>query len=864
MKGFLLCVMVVLNLPHGPDDSDLRDNQIRDSMLEHYRMSSCTMSPIFEQLATDILKERDDVKPEECESPEAALWRVLSVDTFYKRKGYRVNISRFFSVVAESIKLLARWHTMLFEVSVPAIELGMLSNMTLPRIKLCTKGGDPDGDPDTTSRNKLATDERSLRSCGANALVIAFSLLSDKNNRRSLACMCLLAQPCMDFHGASSRTLRDVNSSKVWLLEQNRGGIYKHMCETMDLLGDLDFLGATGFLSKASGGIEHMTNDEVQHDCDFAAFAGAFCTSLMKARLRRTLYLSGYPHCFILLLGTSREQTHLIDKLRSDHQNYEDLKAVPRPSALTKAYLERSPFNLLSVQQVILALKESEYRVTPELTKTLDSRFSTIMQSQGVEDMNNFQKNGKQENGWGGRYRKPQTGLAICVRKKILQNIHKFDSVPTDRVGARSVEPLSKADMSVIKDPSLPFSNVATPSQRAPYYSPSAESVGQPTADLEVLASRRRSGAHLDDVQGIAMGFFADSTHCVCFRRRQDIGEQTDWFVGMYHYTDSACLGWPVDLVSVSTDDSWQYLVWRSMSKAVLILMFDLKDLDGFSYEWKAWSWQLQTLGATTGLRPALRAFRQGPIDKLESVVARSAWWALPRSTMENVAESLGIDLTGAASTFDVAFKLTKGVLQCSDDEVFTILEKRMMHMAKTTLNMEEVMQVDEAAQCLREEDREEMQKEQKKMKESNAEEKGFRKVFSEKRAQARPNGAAGVRAAASAYVGPKKLPPLAHLKQSGIKQFVPPGGYLWRARNSNSWNSRYKSFLMRSCRENAWVANATPWCRSYATHGLGGPIAKALPTTRSRSRICGPQLSTRSGQLLGAAPPIRPRQYAA
>lgn len=347
MKGFLLCVMVVLNLPHGPDDSYLRYNQIRDSMLEHYRMSSCTMSPIFEQLATDILKERDDVGPEECESPEAALWRVLSVDTFYKRKGYRVNISRFFSVVAESIKLLARWHTMLFEVSVPAIELGMLSNMTLPRIKLCTKGGDPDGDPDATSRKNLATDERSLRSCGANALVIAFSLLSDKNNRRSLACMCLLAQPCMDFHGASSRALRDVNSSKVWLLEQNRGGIYKHMCETMDLLGDLDFLGATGFLSKASGGIEHMTNDEVQHDCDFAAFAGAFCTSLMKARLRRTLYLSGYPHCFILLLGTSREQTHLIDKLRSDHQNYEDLKAVPRPSALAKAYLERSPFNLL-------------------------------------------------------------------------------------------------------------------------------------------------------------------------------------------------------------------------------------------------------------------------------------------------------------------------------------------------------------------------------------------------------------------------------------------------------------------------------------------------------------------------------------
>lgn len=95
---------------------------------------------------------------------------------------------------------------------------------------------------------------------------------------------------------------------------------------------------------------------------------------------------------------------------------------------------------------------------------------------------------------------------------------------------------------------------------------------------------------------------------------------------------------------------------------------------------------------------------------------ARAAWWSLGRPTLEAIADSLGVDLAGASSVFDTAFKLTQAVLGLKDDQVFTIMEQRLVHMSRSAVNVDEVMQVDEAAQCLREEDRSEIQAEQKKV----------------------------------------------------------------------------------------------------------------------------------------------------
>lgn len=83
--------------------------------------------------------------------------------------------------------------------------------------------------------------------------------------------------------------------------------------------------------------------------------------------------------------------------------------------------------------------------------------------------MNNWQNIAKQENSWGGRYRRPQTGLAVCARKNLLQRVHRFCAVDSGAVSVKGTEPLVKSDMSAVLPPSLPFAQVASASHRAPY-----------------------------------------------------------------------------------------------------------------------------------------------------------------------------------------------------------------------------------------------------------------------------------------------------------------------------------------------------------------------------------------------------------
>lgn len=334
--------------------------------------------------------------------------------------------------------------------------------------------------------------------------------------------------------------------------------------------------------------------------------------------------------------------------------------------------------------------------------------------------------------------------------------------------------------------------------------------MGLSTADLEVLRDRDRTQVALDCVSCTTAGFFCDSSHQVAFRRRSMGADEDNFFVGLYNFKDSACLVWPVRLAQVPEDPSMYYIEWKPISRPQVLAVCNISHFEGFSFEWKAWSWQVRTFGKAVSLRPAVRAFKVGAIGNLEVLAAKAAWWALPRSVLETVGESLGIDLSGSTSLFDLVFRLTKGVLGGSDESIFELLEKRMQLLARTSSNMEDTMEdimaVDEAAQCLREEDRADIEVEKKKAHETVGEEQKFRATFRERRSSARPSTGKAMKGVLSKYTGPKKLPTnFEHLAQGEIKRFLPPDAFLWRARGSNSWNSRYKQFPVRSCRGSAW-----------------------------------------------------------
>lgn len=820
MKAYLLLVMIVLNLPHGPDESDLRYQQIRDTMMQHYSEQSPSSSPIFQSLAAQIMRESADaIESKDGMSSEECLWDKLKDETIYRKKGCKVNIGRFFSVVHDGLELVNTWTSRLFEVSVPAIEHGMIANKILPKIQLKMSGADVASDPTSTSSKKLAVGDRSLRSCGANAVVIAMSLLSERDNHRVLVCLMRLAQPCMEWHGEATRQLRSVVQARGWLLEQLRGGVFRTTDKIMGTLLDQDFLRLAGFLPINQQVMLEWDAQVVTYEDEVAALAGRFALSLYGRRVRRTLWMtSQYPHKMAFMLGTPDEQLTVLAEFKADAIVFDKLKAHVGPSKLLATCLARSCFQQLSVMQLRAACDEFNYTSDPELIEHIMQRYSTVMSSMGVEDMNNYQKNARSTN-WGSRYRRPLTSLAVCVRHSLMSKKYSYDALP-NTAAPIEVLPFGREDLSSVGLGSLPFNAVAGTTQKAPYWSPSAENIAVASCDLVVL---RELQDRLEDVQKCWLGFFCDHSHQLMFRKKQGRGPFSPgpWLVGLFHLKDSGCICCPVECEVVGAQ-GMHYLKFVPCVLPTIICVTELEAFEGYRFEWRSWAWQMRHIGmAASSLCPGVRAFREGTEpSSILRLAAEKGWWQIPRSGLENIAEHRGVHVSGEATLFDVLWTLTKHITTGTDEECFAMLESRMGSLMRSYAFMAEIMDVDEGARCLQEEDRWDVDVEKKKSTTKSAEIDDFRSSFREKRASTTRTTGSGRKSNKKVpWKGPDKIPSRDHIPQAEARKLMPPDSYLWRARLSESWQARYKSLPPRSCKDSAWGSEkgAIVECLRYA-----------------------------------------------
>ena len=92
----------------------------------------------------------------------------------------------------------------------------------------------------------------------------------------------------------------------------------------------------------------------------------------------------------------------------------------------------------------MLACRELGYYAHPDVQRELQSRVVGIISTTAVEDINYVQKNARQLTQWGGRYRRPQTGLATAVRRRVLHSGHRWQAPPALQPSAFGPAPLEK------------------------------------------------------------------------------------------------------------------------------------------------------------------------------------------------------------------------------------------------------------------------------------------------------------------------------------------------------------------------------------------------------------------------------------
>jgi len=814
LKKLMLVALIPVNLAHGPDETDLRFKQIRDVMAVHYNTQTAGLSPIFQADIGRIVSDlQDEVELEGDETMPEAIWKYGKENNMYRRKGYKTKISRFLALLSELKKLLQRWGLATFELKVVAVELDFIKKKALPHIELRTSGQDEAsvGASAGTSSKLVTVDDRTLRSCGVNAVVLSLAVMASEKHRRLLAGVVCISGQLLKWHGELSRKCRSAKGSQEWLVSQLRGATMETCNEVFEAFEKEQTLEACDFLVSSSRNATDLDEQNIRVEDELAGALGSFGLALTKNRSRRIAYLFGYPHVLALCssLGTDEEKTKVLRQFHDDGNMHLQMQREDNKNRLEVIYVDRSPFNTPSVQQLWQGAGFEEWQCTKRFSNHMDKRTLCVVTSQGVEDINNHQTNARQTTSWGSRYRRPSTAMATVIRDQVLQKVHKWDVIETKSDKQHATEILTKYDLAPLGHGSLDFKSVELGGQKAPYFSPSAEGVGLPTADLFVKRCLLPRGMQ-KDIANVWCGVFCNSKHQMCFKLGEKCAnvagvDANQWYVGLYHFKDSSCLAWPVEKVH-KEGCSFQYLKFQKLTEPCFLTITTFEGVVAQACTCKSWAWQLAQGMQRETLRPALRFVVHGDAMPVLHIAAHNGFWKITRETLELIAHEVEpkVSVKGCVNLFDIIFALTKGILKCTDEEVLQHMEDRAAAINTKQTCYQEILAVDEAVACLEEEDQKVLRKEQDKVKEEVLEQDKFIDSLGKRMVEMSGGSVQATKMLFAKYSAMRQVP-REHVDQKVAKVMLAPHSYLWRNRTADAWNSRYKKFPVKSAKDTAW-----------------------------------------------------------
>ena len=184
----------------------------------------------------------------------------------------------------------------------------------------------------------------------------------------------------------------------------------------------------------------------------------------------------------------------LLKKFELDYNIFEAMKLLSHPDRVCREYVTRDRFQTPTVDHLRLACMELHFLPHLEFKEVVTKRALCVKTSNGVEQLNNHQSNSHQVRNWGGRFRRPQTSLAVTVREGVLQNVHSYKEVDASAPLPPHAVHLDQTAFVPALPPSLPFNTVKGTHAKSPYFSPSAENVGLPVADNVVKRHMHSKG----------------------------------------------------------------------------------------------------------------------------------------------------------------------------------------------------------------------------------------------------------------------------------------------------------------------------------------------------------------------------------
>lgn len=433
LQNLWLVLVISLNVQHGPDQEDGRHLQFHETMeaiMKQHTPRTCTLFREFAGRIHKELKHSGYQWPGE-KDIEDEVWDYLHHRQTCRRKGRRIQLSRFLGSLKEATDAMKHWSIDCFERTYCALELDFLRGKKFEKLVLRgTEREEQEEGGATTSAVKVGFEQKTLRAVAANAVAISVMVLSDYGVRRTVLIITKAAQHLLSWHTEQARALRSAEACCAWMQAQADGEVVKHVWEGLAYLSsekaleDCDFARPTKELPGVA------SNETAVEEDDYASFFGNFAVAIAFARLRRMAWLtSGWPVQLSRVLRGGQAERETVQRFRLDCMIYDRFRDMRDKTAADSKLFDRHLLSLTTNRQYRLGLERSEWKVTDEFRQVLMDKTSGMLSTQAVEDSFGEQKNARQVRG-SKKHRRPERAFSILLQKKTLSTRHAYDEVP--------------------------------------------------------------------------------------------------------------------------------------------------------------------------------------------------------------------------------------------------------------------------------------------------------------------------------------------------------------------------------------------------------------------------------------------------
>jgi len=181
----------------------------------------------------------------------------------------------------------------------------------------------------TTSRTLMACEERTLRSCCSNAILVSVCFLLDHTNSWLCSMVSTAGDAVLKWHTLQNRELRACDAIEAWVKNQTFGGGYlQHVVAIADSLTSRSALTKALLRTSPLEADDEVINGEIATEDSFADLYGQFVCVLMSQRLRRgTWFLHGWPWRAFRCLAGGDTYRATVAELENDIAIFESLQA---------------------------------------------------------------------------------------------------------------------------------------------------------------------------------------------------------------------------------------------------------------------------------------------------------------------------------------------------------------------------------------------------------------------------------------------------------------------------------------------------------------------------------------------------------